>query len=201
MKIETRVFSNDAIETRSEGDKTIVRGHAAVFNKRSENLGGFVEIIAPGAFDDVMDDDVRALFNHDANLILGRSKSGTLAMSIDDTGLAYEIDLPDTQAGRDLDVSMKRGDVDQSSFAFSVKDDEWEDKDGQYIRTIKKVDRLFDVSPVTYPAYPDADAGVRSLEKFKESLEKAKSQSNEQNIADLALRKAQIKVKELGATG
>ncbi|MCP3669090.1 MAG: HK97 family phage prohead protease [Gammaproteobacteria bacterium] len=197
MKIETRVFTNDVIESRSEDDKTVVRGHAAVFNKRSENLGGFQEIIEPGAFDDVMGDDVRALFNHDANLILGRSKSGTLDLSVDETGLAYEIDMPDTQAARDLLVSMGRGDVDQSSFAFTVKDDEWEEKDGQYIRTIKKADRLFDVSPVTYPAYPDADAGLRSLEEFKKSLETAKDDHTEKNISDLALRKAQVRVKEL----
>ncbi len=203
MKIETRVFSNDKIEIRAadDGENSTVAGHAAVFGMRSENLGGFQEVIEPGAFNDVLEDDVRALFNHDANLILGRSKSGTLRLSIDESGLAYEIDMPATQAARDLAVSMSRGDVSQSSFAFTVKDDAWEETESGYLRTIKKFDRLYDVSPVTYPAYPDADAGIRSMEEFKESMELAKDADSELTLSDLALRNAQLKIKELGATG
>lgn len=178
-----RRFTQGAVELRTEGEgteaKKKVRGYAAVFNKLSENLGGskyhFFEIIERGAFDDVLKDDVRALFNHDSNLILARSKGGqgTLSIGADDTGLWYEFEAPDTQAGRDLLVSLKRGDVDQSSFAFSLLKEGQvfteETKDGVTIvtRTIKKVSRLYDVSPVTYPAYPDATVGLRSLEQYR----------------------------------
>lgn len=176
-----RRFTTGAVEIRSEGEgkPTKARGYAAMFGKRSSNLGSedyqFFEIIDRGAFDDVLKDDVRALFNHDPNLILARSKggAGTLSIGADDSGLWYEFDLPDTQAGRDLAVSLKRGDVDQSSFAFSLTRDGqvWEEKtEGgktTYNRTIKKVARLYDVSPVTYPAYPDTSVAMRSLEEAK----------------------------------
>ena len=181
LPVVERRYNPGAVEIRTgkEGEPVKVRGYAAVFGKRSSNLGfgdfSFFEVIERGAFDGVLKDDVRALFNHDANLILARSKAGegTLAMGADDTGLWYEFEAPDTNAGRDLMVSLKRGDVDQSSFAFSLgKDGQvWEEKrDGDKVtvlRTIKKVERLYDVSPVTYPAYPDATVALRSLEEFR----------------------------------
>lgn len=176
-----RRFTTGAVEIRTaaEGGAKTVRGYAAVFGKRSGNLGTenyqFFEIIDRGAFDDVLKDDVRALFNHDPNLILARSKAGegTLKIGADDTGLWYEFTPPDTNAGRDLTESLKRGDVDQSSFAFSLVQagQAWEEKtDGGktvVLRTIKKVARLYDVSPVTYPAYPDATVALRSLEEHR----------------------------------
>lgn len=143
-----------------------LEGYAAVFNSRSEDLGGFFEEIAPGAFDGVLDDDVRALIDHDSGRVLGRSSAGTLRLSTDDVGLRYEVDLPDTQEARDLLTLIKRGDVRESSFGFSVasRGDEWdENEDGQIIRTIRKVGRLYDVSPVAFPAYPAATVAMRSL--------------------------------------
>ena len=135
-----------------------MEGHAAVYNQLSEDLGGFQERILPGAFDDVLGNDVRAFFNHDPNFILGRTSSGTLKLSTDKKGLNYSFDVPDTTAGRDLLVSMKRGDITQSSFAFQVEKDSWKDTSkGTEIRTIEKVSRLFDVSPVSIPAYPTAN--------------------------------------------
>ncbi|MEG3640671.1 HK97 family phage prohead protease [Magnetococcus sp. PR-3] len=166
--LERRAFAFDlSVEERGDGKK-MIRGHAAVFNKLSENLGGFREQIAPGAFDDVLNDDVRALINHDGNLILGRTVSGTLRINQDANGLSYELDPPDTQYARDLLVSLLRGDITQSSFAFTVDEEDWdEDGDGRVIRTIQKVKRLYDVSPVTYPAYPDATVGLRSMETWQ----------------------------------
>lgn len=155
-----------------EGQPLTITGYGSVFNIRSENLGGFREIIAPGAFDDVLEDDVRALFNHDKNFVLGRTKSGTLSLSVDDEGLRYEITPPDTQTVRDLLIEpLRRKDIDQSSFGFRVArgGEEWEeDEEGVIVRTITKISRLFDVSPVTFPAYPDAKAGVRSLEAWQQ---------------------------------
>jgi len=157
-----------------------VRGYAAKFDSPSENLGSeqyqFREIIKPGAFDDVLNDDVRALFNHESSAILARSKNGegSLKIGADEVGLWYEFEAPDTQVGRDLVTSLKRGDVDQSSFSFTVNEDgqswkETKEGDGPSIitRTITKIKRLFDVSPVTYPAYPDATVALRSLQEFQ----------------------------------
>lgn len=177
--MEKRLFN---IETRMEEGETMnVVGHASVYNKMSEDLGGFKEIIAPGAFDDVLENDVRALINHDGNLILARTTSGTLKLSTDEKGLKYEFDMPQTSYGKDLAISMKRGDVTQSSFAFTVENDNWETKDGMDVRTITKVKRLFDVSPVTYPAYPDADDLViaqRGLSVYKEKQERLKEEKD-----------------------
>lgn len=146
-------------------EKRLLTGHAAVFNQLSEELGwlySFREKIAPGAFADVLTDDVRALFNHDENLILGRTTNGTLRLSEDEVGLYVEIDPPDTQLGRDLLLSIRRGDVNQMSFAFTIKSETWENvEDHNVIRTINKVERLYDVSPVTYPAYPQTDISAR----------------------------------------
>ena len=166
--IERRVLSMPL--TRSmDGDKEkkrTVSGYAAMFNSMSESLFGmWVEEIAPGAFDEADMSDVRALFNHDDNKILARTP-GTLAVEIDSVGLRYEFEMPDTTYGNDLLESMTRGDVTQSSFGFSVSEDEWIDRsaDGMLpLRRILKVSRLYDVSPVTYPAYPETTSEVRSM--------------------------------------
>lgn len=181
-KQETRLLV-ESLELRSgdgEDSRPKVVGYAAKFDKESSNLGSekyqFREIIKPGAFDDVLKDDTRALFNHDPSLILARSKNGegTLDLAVDEVGLRYEFEIPDTSAGRDLHESLKRGDVDQSSFGFIVAPggDVWEersDEDGKNFitRTINKIGSLLDVSPVTYPAYPDASVALRSLEQFQ----------------------------------
>ena len=166
MDIERRVAASNFRILGEEGNTLI--GYAAVFNQLSEDLGGFVEMIEPGSFSDVLDDDVRALINHDSNLILGRTPN-TLEIEEDDLGLRYSVDLPDTTFASDLKVSLERGDVSQSSFGFRVAVDEWHepDEDRQlHLRIIKKFKRLFDVSPVTFPAYPQTDVALRSLENY-----------------------------------
>lgn len=160
-------------EDGQEGAPKIV-GYAAVFNQRSDVLGGsFVEIIAPGAFDDVLSQDTRALFNHDPNYLLGRTGSGTLRLTVDERGLAYEIDTPDTPTIRDLVVSpLRRGDMSGSSFAMRVAKggDSWhEEKDGLIVRTIFKIAELRDVGPVAFPAYPDSSAAQRSLTAWQQA--------------------------------
>lgn len=166
--IEQRTFCREVRALENEDGGVTITGYGAVFNTLSEPMWGFREQIAPGAFDDVIGDDVRALFNHDSNFVLGRNGK-TLHLTVDQTGLRYEIDAPDTQMVKDLVISpMKRGDIDQSSFAFTVEDEKWEEDDeGRIIRTILKVKRLYDVSPVTYPAYTAASSTVRSFDKFK----------------------------------
>lgn len=162
-----RRYGSEAIELRfADGAPPLISGHAAVFNSLSEDLGGFREQIAPGAFANSLKDDIRALFNHDARFVLGRSTSGTLRLAEDAKGLAVEIDPPDTQDARDLLTKMKRGDITGMSFGFRTVKDAWAEVDGKIIRTLVEV-RVFDVSIVTYPAYPDAGAAVRSLESWR----------------------------------
>lgn len=169
-KKEVRNFDAELrVETR-EGKAPLIRGHAAVFNFLSADLGGFTERIALGAFDNVLEDDVRSLFNHDSNLILGRTKSNTLKLSVDERGLMSETDPPNTSYAADLSESIARGDVSQMSFGFTVANDKWEEDDeGRVIRTITEIGKLYDISAVTFPAYPDTDVALRGLEDFKKA--------------------------------
>ena len=174
----------------AEQNGNTIRGYAAVYNSDSEWMGGFYEQIATGAFDDVMENDVRAYFNHDENLLLGRVSSGTLRISTDKRGLFYEVDLPNTTYANDLAELMKRGDVNQSSFAFLIEKDRWEQRDGVTYRIIEKVSRLLDVSPVSQPAYPDATSELkRDLET--ETKEEAKAASVENTESEVAETKAE----------
>jgi HK97 family phage prohead protease len=167
-------------EAQEDNQPSKIVGYAAKFNQWSSDLGGFIERIAPTAFDKADMSDVRGLIDHDPSRILGRTASGTLRLSVDDIGLRYEIDMPNTSYARDLIESMKRGDINQSSFAFRVNYDnpeaeEWNynNQTGVYERTINEFSEIFDVSPVTYPAYPSTESVVsqRSLEKVKKKNE------------------------------
>lgn len=164
------------VKDASYGKKTpTLEGYGANFNTLSENLGGFREMLMPGCFKEaIATSDVRALINHDANLITGRTASGTLRLIEDEKGLRFENDPPETTYANDLQISMKRGDINQCSFGFTVDEDgqSWaKDTDGLWIRTITKIKRLFDVSFVTYPAYVQTSCAVRSLVKKQNELE------------------------------
>jgi len=176
-QMEKRIFNIETRVDSTEDGRDLVVGHASVYDSRSNNLGGFYEFIERGAFNEelISNSDVRALINHDPNLILARNTSGTLNLTADERGLKYEFEMPETSYGKDLAISMKRGDITQSSFAFTVAEDDWStDADGNNIRTIKKIDRLYDVSPVTYPAYNMAESDLvvakRGLKEYQESL-------------------------------
>lgn len=166
MKLERRFLSQGELRVKKDDSGQKIAGYATKFTPAmSEDLGFFREQIDPHAFDACLaaNPDVRGLWNHDANHVLGRTIAGTLRLSTDATGLFYEIDPPATNVAKDLMISMERGDVTQSSFGFICIEDTWrEDADGNYIRTVLKAE-LFDVSPVTFPAYPDATSGVRAL--------------------------------------
>ena len=171
MKIERRFTDAARANVRmGEGDKPKIYGYASVFYNGQQGTeydiygdGYLIERIMPGAFDRaVREDDVRALFNHDAARVLGRSKSGTLSLSVDSTGLRYEIDPPNTATAAEVVELLARGDVSGSSFAFLVTDSNPIRKEGgRRILEITGV-QLFDVGPVTYPAYTAASSGVRS---------------------------------------
>ena len=177
-ELEKRVFGLQTLEVRAGDDlegKPMIAGHAAVFNELSEELWGFREMIAPGAFDDVLDDDVRATYNHDSNFILGRSSADTLQIEQDEKGLRVTIEPPETTWARDLLVSIKRGDVKEMSFAFRIAEDgdKWAvNEAGEVIRTITRFKELNDVSVVAFPAYPQTTAEVRSkLDRVKAEVD------------------------------
>lgn len=152
-----------SVEASAVGETRTLSGYAAVFNQRTSIVGVFDEEIAPGAFTDAVGrDDVRALFNHDPNHVLGRSTAGTLRLVEDATGLRYEIDPPDTQAGRDVAHLVARGDVQGSSFSFEVEADEWDRRATPPVRRITRA-KLYDVGPVTFPAYAQTTVSARSL--------------------------------------
>ena len=171
MKIEReiRILDGLGIEERKDNRPPTLKGYAAVFDTETDIGGFFREKIARGAFADAISKasaDVHALFNHDDNVVLGRMKSATLRLSEDDHGLAVEIDTPDTQDARDLIAKIKRGDIDQMSFAFRVRpggSDKWDYSQDTPLRTIEKIGELFDVSVVTRGAYPTTEIGLRSL--------------------------------------
>jgi uncharacterized protein len=159
------------IETRADG-KRVISGYAAVFFDPSDAGTAYrmwddvEERILPGAFDlAIREDDVRGLFNHDMSAILGRTTAGTCRLSVDAKGLKYEIDPPDTACARDLLVSIERGDVNASSFGFMPESTNYREevRDGVSLYIIERVSvRLFDVSPVTFPAYQSTTVGLRA---------------------------------------
>lgn len=170
MEKEIRVF-NCKVRASKKGDKRQIVGYAAVFNKMSEDLGGFREVIKPGTFKKTIQEaDIRALFNHDPNYVLGRNKSGTLRLEENSKGLKVIIDPPKTHWADDLMESMSRGDITQMSFGFQTVKDSWIEEEGkELLRELREV-RLFDVSPVTYPAYPDTKVGLRKYEEYKQRM-------------------------------
>ena len=163
MKHETRNFEAE-FELRAEGDGMTFVGYAAKFNSPSEDLGGFVETIEPGAFRRSLRsrNDVKLLVNHDTGRVLASSRSGTLRLQEDEVGLRVEASLPNTSDGRDMAELLKRGDLNKMSFGFAVQKDAWNNEMTE--RTLKSV-RLFEVSIVAFPAYNATEAMVRSLDK------------------------------------
>lgn len=170
MRVERRA------EGEGDGGTRVLKGHAAVFDTLSKEIFGFREKIDPGAFSEtIKKDDIRALFNHNPAMVLGRNTAGTLRLSEDRDGLAFEIDVPETQLGNDILESVDRGDITDMSFQFDAQEERWEHGhgDGELDTRTVVVARLFDVSPVTFPAYEGTDLSVakRSLEAWKASEE------------------------------
>ena len=193
-KLERRYIPISEIELRQSDDdgQRKISGYAAVFNKRSENLGGFVEVLRPGAFRKALEKnpDVKCLFNHEPGSLLARTKNGTLTLEENTVGLKFEAVLADTSMARDVWELIQRGDVDQCSFAFSVAKDGdkfSEQKDGLYLREIYEVDMLADVSPVVYPAYSQTSVSVRSTKEVLDShVAVLRAQEQELEIAQKA---------------
>lgn len=187
--IERRTFQVNPLRAASQDGKPTIEGYAAVFNQYSQDMGGWVEIIEPGFFDDVLDNDVRSLLNHDVNFVLGRTANQTLEIKQDQLGLWQRTYPPVVEPdvvrwAADLMIQIKRGDITQQSFAFRIKrtwrgdpvdGDEWIVAGDLIVHRLKKggCRELLDVSPVTYPAYlqTNVSANTRSLfEEFRKSI-------------------------------
>lgn len=174
MKKESRAGWG-GVEFRAEEaeGRMVIRGHAAVFEKFSQDLGRFREKIAKGAFvDSIAKRDVRALWSHNIDLVLGRTGNKSLRLWEDDFGLAFELEMPNTTLGKDSFVSVQRGDVSAMSFGFSVLEEEWKrGEDGApHERTLKKIE-LFEISPVAFPAYEQTEVSVRDMDGIIKELE------------------------------
>ena len=206
--MEKRIFNIETrVDTNEEG-KDVVVGYASVYDSRSNNLGGFYEYIERGAFTDelIKKSDVRALINHDASKIMARSKNGfgTLNLRADQKGLRYEFEIdPELSYAKDLAISLKRGDISQSSFAFTIapNGDEWStDADGNNIRTIKKFDQIFDISSVTFPAYSQAESDLivakRGLKEYQDSLVEETKEQKKNSLVRNSLISLNIELKK-----
>lgn len=196
MERERRTYMT-TVELRKAGASTpTISGYAAMFNEETVIAGLFREQIAPGAFAEaVKNDDVRALFNHDSNIVLGRTKSGTLTLREDDKGLFYDVTPPNTQAANDVRELIQRGDVSGSSFGFTVEEESWKEPERGTrdlpLRTIRKAS-LFDVSPVTFPAYEATSVSARSKAKAEEVTATEAARLAELETAALAERRAAL---------
>ena len=164
-----QILNQDGVERRfvtvefRADDEGIIEGYAAVFDQWSEDLGFFREKIRQGAFaKTIKEADIRALFNHDPNYVLGRNRAATLELSEDDHGLEMRITPPDTSYANDLRESIDRGDIDQASFGFGTVRDLWDHDAEPPERELIEL-RLYDVSVVTYPAYPQTSVSARTL--------------------------------------
>jgi len=184
MTHETRTLLRP-IEVRAQEKGKVAAGYAALFGEETD-LGYFREIIAPGAFTTELKSDVLALYDHDMGRVLGRSTSGTLRLSEDDTGLAVEIDLPDTSDGRDLATLMERGDIRGMSFGFQVTKETWDETVDPPLRTVQAVN-LIEVSAVARPQYADTSIALRSLDTFREER---KERNRVRSRDRISLRKA-----------
>lgn len=165
MELELRQVPG--LDVRAEGDGApIIAGRGIPYGEWSEDLGGFRERLLPGSFRQSMaDDDIRALFNHDPNIVLGRKSNGTLRLSESERGVFYEVDVNTDDADAMSAVArIRRGDITGNSFGFYIEgrdDQEWEERDGMMWRTIKR-GRMRELGPQTFPAYPQSDVAVRS---------------------------------------
>lgn len=186
------------VEVRERDGKPVLVGYAAVFDQLSNDLGGFVERIQRGAFAGAIKGDVRALWQHDSSYVLGRTTNGTLQLSEDDKGLLVEITPPDTQWARDAMTSIQRGDVSQMSFGFNVPkgSDLWKREGKVSVRTLTVVDPLHDVSPVTFPAYPQTNVDIRSIEETLRAQDLLVEDINQTNAVRRARDLQRISIRE-----
>jgi HK97 family phage prohead protease len=178
-----RDFRTKFTVTRDETtpEERTIEGYFALYEDETELFDGVYEIISKGAFDKTINSDVRALWNHNTQYVLGRSKNGSLKLQADDKGLFGIIKLPNTQYADDLYELVQRGDIDQASFGFNINDEEFEElASGGYRWRLKEVD-LHEISVVTFPAYENTTVQARS--KQIELIEQRKLQMKKDELS------------------
>ena len=193
-ELETRAHynvSDSTLEVRADSEEMIIEGYAALYDTET-NIGPFRETIARGAFADVMENDVRALLNHNPDYVLGRSGAGTLELIEDDKGLKYRVHLGEQQYAKDLYESVKRGDISQSSFAFTIAEQSWNEK--RTVRSVDKVASLLDVSPVTYPAYKETEGLIARNEEQEPEVRNVVEKSTSEKIKEVKTTKKRSKM-------
>ena len=193
--LEQRVIPSEALELRAETEEERrLSGYGIVYNRKSQLLGGlFREVILPGAASEILQSnpDIQCAYNHDTKYLFGRTKSGTLTLEEDISGVRYTANPPDSQWAKDALISIQRGDIDGSSFTFAVDPDgeKWlEQEDGTYLREIHKFAAIGEMGPVSNPAYLDTTTNVRSIEEVYES-----------NIARLRAQDEQCEIEQARA--
>nr|WP_262481733.1 HK97 family phage prohead protease [Bacillus sp. CH30_1T] len=173
-KKETRIVDITNLQTRdgTGNEPVVISGYAAVFNSKTSIGDFFEEVIAPGAFARTISEngDIRALFNHNWDHVLGRTRNGTLKVEEDNRGLKFEVELPNTSLARDLAESLRRGDINQCSFGFFATNDTWDYAVEPAVRTLNEIE-LYEISVVSIPAYEDTEVSLRSKE-IDEQVEK-----------------------------
>lgn len=189
-------FTGTELRIVDKDGKKILEGLTAPFGKRSLDLGGFVEEIDPGAFTKALKrSDAAALFNHNPDNLLGRMSAKTLRLKETDDGLQYEVDLPNTEIARVVEQGVSRRDIKGNSFSFRLAFDadgrprhRWDElEDGTPLRTILEIEELFDVGPVVYPAYPDTDVALRSLDQARKAGMLGEDRERLQRLAEAEL--------------
>ena len=190
-EIERRYNPEKAEYRAAEGSAPEVFGYALRFNS-TYDMGWFTESVDRDALMGADLGDVRVLFNHDSNIVLGRTKAGTAQVGIDDQGMWYRATLPDSPNGQNVKVALERGDVDQSSWGFYILSDTWETREGREHRRITKVGAVLDASAVTFPANPDTSAAKRSLDAQRQP-QKEETRPEMAETYELLSRSLQIK--------
>lgn len=194
---ERRIFNVKAETRADEQDgKKYIEGHAALFNEETW-IGDFREYIATDAFSDVLKDDTRVLFNHDPSQILARTTNKTAEIKQDEKGLHYRFEVPNTTLGNDLFELVNSGIINQSSFGFTIKDEKWQRDEEGTIREITKVGKLFDVSPVSFPAYEQTSDLAVAKRKYNFFIEKQNNKKEEEDLVKRSLVDLKIKLAKI----
>ncbi len=199
MEMERRIMPIQEMEIRKNDDKNIIGGYAAKFEQLSEVLWGFREKIRKGAFaNSLMERNVLAFWNHNTDLVLGNTENNTAKVWEDEIGLRFDVELPDTVAGKDALILVQRSDVKGVSFGFRTRKDEWDETDkNNVIRTLIDVE-LYEISPTAMPAYPQTNVSARSaIEQHQNDLKE--KQETDKSIRDRAakIRLNQIRLMEM----
>jgi HK97 family phage prohead protease len=188
---EVRTIYDDMAEIRSNEGTRIIEGYGIVFNRESQDLGGFTELIKPEAIKGVLEkSDIFVYMNHNRSRgVLARSNhgKGSLKTSVDSKGVKYSFDVPKFDLGNELIQGVQRGDISGSSFSFTTKEDKWTKRgDGTILRTVTKFDRIFDLSPVYNEAYEDTTVALRSLDELKQTDNFTSCENADPVIGDVA---------------